>query len=84
MEVEFQILAPLEVRIRGVPVAMGGPRQRALLAMVLLSASRVVSRDRLIDTLINGAPPATSSGCRESRYRVCVGRLTPATAGHRG
>src|SRR6516164_243912 len=58
MEVEFQILGPLEVRIGGVPIAIGGPRQRALLAMLLLSANRVVSRDRLIDELMAGAPPA--------------------------
>jgi ABC-type transport system substrate-binding protein/DNA-binding SARP family transcriptional activator/streptogramin lyase len=71
MEVEFQILGPLEVRIGGVSVAIGGPRQRALLAMLLLSANRVVSRDRLIDELMNGAPPANL----ERMLRVQVSRL---------
>jgi ABC-type transport system substrate-binding protein/DNA-binding SARP family transcriptional activator/streptogramin lyase len=71
MEVEFQILGPLEVRMGGAPVAVGGPRQRALLAMLLLSANRVVSRDRLIDELMNGAPPANV----ERMLRVQVSRL---------
>jgi WD40 repeat protein/DNA-binding SARP family transcriptional activator len=49
---EFRILGPLEVRVDGVAVPMGGPRQRALLALLLLSANRVVSRDRLIEELM--------------------------------
>src|SRR6188508_2528050 len=45
---EFEILGPLAVRVDGAPVAIGGPKQRALLALLLLSANRVVSRDQLI------------------------------------
>ena len=48
---EFRILGPLVVRVDGVAVPIGGPKQRALLALLLLSANRVVSRDRLIDEL---------------------------------
>jgi len=48
---EFRILGPLTVRVDGVAVPIGGPKQRALLALLLLSANRVVSRDRLIDEL---------------------------------
>jgi ABC-type transport system substrate-binding protein/DNA-binding SARP family transcriptional activator/DNA-binding beta-propeller fold protein YncE len=69
--IEFQILGPLEVRIDGVPVAIGGPRQRALLAMLLLSANRAVSRDRLIDELLDGAPSKDA----ERTLRVQVSRL---------
>src|SRR6516164_2995894 len=36
----------------GSAVRVGGPRQRALLALLLLGANGVVSRDRLIDELI--------------------------------
>lgn len=49
---EFRILGPLEVRADGVAVPVGGPRQRALLAFLLLSANRVVSRDRLVEELV--------------------------------
>src|SRR5262245_32273938 len=45
---QFRILGPLAVRLDGVPVPIGGPKQRALLALLLLSANRVVSRERLI------------------------------------
>ncbi|HYZ29868.1 MAG TPA: ABC transporter substrate-binding protein [Thermoleophilaceae bacterium] len=47
----FFILGPLEIWADGVPVPLGGPKQRALLAMLLLNANRVVSRSRLIDEL---------------------------------
>src|SRR5262249_23331637 len=45
---QFRILGPLAVRVDGVTVPIGGPKQRALLALLLLSANRVVSRERLI------------------------------------
>src|SRR6478735_2287438 len=44
---EFRILGPLEVRRSGRAVPLGGPRQRAVLAVLLLQANRVVSADRL-------------------------------------
>jgi WD40 repeat protein/DNA-binding SARP family transcriptional activator len=48
---EFRVLGPLTVRVDGVVVSAGGPKQRAVLALLLLSANRVVSRQRLIDEL---------------------------------
>ena len=48
---EFRILGPLVLRVDGAPIPVGGPKQRALLALLLLSANRVVSRERLIDEL---------------------------------
>src|SRR5438093_12946243 len=45
---EFRVLGPLTVRVDGVVVPAGGPKQRAVLAQLLLSANRVVSRQRLI------------------------------------
>jgi DNA-binding SARP family transcriptional activator len=49
--VEFRILGPLEVLENGSPLPIAGVRQRALLAVLLLDANRVVSADRLIDEL---------------------------------
>ncbi|MFC7591856.1 hypothetical protein ACFQYP_55220 [Nonomuraea antimicrobica] len=47
---QFGVLGPLVVRsTAGDPVAVGGPRPRALLAMLLLDAGRTVSLERLID-----------------------------------
>jgi YVTN family beta-propeller protein len=48
---EFRVLGPLEVVANGRPVAVGGPKQRALLSMLLLSANRVVARERLLEEL---------------------------------
>ncbi|MDX6568631.1 MAG: hypothetical protein QOH15_1209, partial [Gaiellales bacterium] len=48
---EFLVLGPLDLRVDGGSVRIGGAKQRALLAMLLLSANRPVSRDRLIGEL---------------------------------
>ena len=57
---EFRILGPLEVEQDGRPLPLGGPRQRALLSLLLLHANEVVPRDRLIDELWGDAPPETA------------------------
>jgi DNA-binding SARP family transcriptional activator len=58
-------------------VALGGSKQRALLALLLLHANRVVSRDRLIDELWDGSPPDTASTALQvhvSQLRKALGR----------
>jgi DNA-binding SARP family transcriptional activator/ABC-type branched-subunit amino acid transport system substrate-binding protein len=57
---DFRVLGPLEVSEGGRLVDLGGPTQRALLAVLLLNASEVVSTDRLIDELWGDEPPATA------------------------
>src|SRR5262249_3225090 len=42
------------------PLGLGGPKQRATLAILLLNANRVVSVDRLADDLYSGAAPVTA------------------------
>ena len=49
MNAEFLILGPVEVRVDGAPVRLGGPKQRALLAALLLDAREAVATDVLID-----------------------------------
>jgi DNA-binding SARP family transcriptional activator len=59
---EFQILGPLEVRDEGGnSLALGAPKQRALLALLLLHANEPVSVDRLIDELWGEHPPRTAA-----------------------
>src|SRR5258708_35428295 len=53
----FGILGPLEVSRSGRAVPLGGPRQRAVLALLLLEANRVVSMDRLAGDGWGGRPP---------------------------
>jgi YVTN family beta-propeller protein len=73
---EFRILGPLELRLDGLSVPVGGPRQRALLALLLCNANQVVSRDRLIDELL-GDHAADSA---ERMLRVQVSRLRKVLA----
>lgn len=57
---DFRILGPLEVLSDDRPLRLGGPKQRAALAILLLNANQVVSAERLADDLYRGAPPATA------------------------
>jgi YVTN family beta-propeller protein len=59
--VDFRILGPLQVEDEGRPVAVGGPKQRALLALLLLQANKVASRERLIDDLWGDRAPETAA-----------------------
>ena len=53
----FCVLGPLEAYTNGRSVPVGGGRQRALLALLLVHAGEIVSRDRLIEELWAGHPP---------------------------
>ena len=70
----FGVLGPLEVRLDDAEVRVGGPRQRALLGLLLCHANRVVSRDQLIEELLGDQPPATA----DRMLRVQVSRLRKA------
>ena len=54
---EFRVLGVLEALDAGLPVSLGGPKQRSVLAMLLLDANRSVSTDRLVDGLWGDEPP---------------------------
>ncbi len=77
---DFRILGPLVVRVDGDAVPIGGPKQRALLALLLLSPNRVVSRDRLIGELF--AEQTVNSADHALRNQVSRLRkvLSPAAA----
>jgi DNA-binding SARP family transcriptional activator len=85
--VEFRILGPLEVAENGHALRLGGRKQRALLALMLLHAGEVVARDRLIEELWHGNPPAaaeTSLRAYLSRLRAILGaeRVQTRTPGY--
>ena len=58
---EFRLLGPLEAVGDDGPLPLGGQKQRAVLALLLLDAGRVVSTDRLVDALWGEEPPRTSA-----------------------
>ena len=55
--VQFAILGSLELRDGDVAVALGGVRERSLLALLLLNANELVSTDRIVDELWGDRPP---------------------------
>jgi DNA-binding SARP family transcriptional activator/tetratricopeptide (TPR) repeat protein len=57
---EFRLLGSLEVVENGAAIDVGSGKPRALLAVLLLNANRVVSRDDLIDALWGERPPGTA------------------------
>ena len=59
-DLEFRLLGPIEVRSGGEPLPLGGPKQRALLALLLVEAGRAVSTDRIVDALWGEHPPRTA------------------------
>jgi len=58
---EFRVLGPLEVLDGDRVLALGGEKQRAALAILLLHRNVVVSRDRLIQGIWGDAPPVSAS-----------------------
>jgi DNA-binding SARP family transcriptional activator len=58
--VEFRVLGPFEVVGDGMPIDLGGARRRALLALLVLNAGKVIGSERLIDELWGERPPPTA------------------------
>ena len=71
---DYRILGPLEVCVGSQMVELGGGKQRALLAILLLHANESVSADRLIDDLWGEQPPPTAL----RTLRAYVSRLRKA------
>src|SRR5881227_2151335 len=68
---DFRLLGPLEVRSQGRALPLGGPKQRAVLALLLLHPGEVVSTDRLVDDLWGERPPKTV----DAYIQNCISRL---------
>ena len=68
---EFRILGPLEVSAGDGAIKLGGPKQRAVLAHLILRANRPVPVDILIDGLWGEEPPETAKNTLQSYvYRL--------------
>ena len=60
VELDVRLLGPFEVRASGHVLALGGRRQRAVLAILALAANEQISVDALIDRLWSGEPPPSA------------------------
>jgi YVTN family beta-propeller protein len=82
--VDYRILGPLEARRNDEEIALGGAKQRTLLAVLLLHANASVPRDRLIDELWGDKPPETARATLQvyvSQLRKALGREAIETRG---
>ena len=87
MRARYSLLGPLSVRI-DTEIPLGGEKRRAVLAVLLLEANKVVSRDRLIDALWGDDPPETARNTLQvyvSQLRKLLpdGALETASPGYR-
>jgi DNA-binding SARP family transcriptional activator len=79
--VEFRVLGPLEVLSEGEKLRLGGGKQRALLAVLLLHENEVVSSDRLIDLLWGDEAPDTAAKALQVHISQLRKALEPAADG---
>ena len=81
-ELEVRLLGPLEVLSGGSPVHVGGPKPRALLAVLALEPGRVVSVDRLVECIWPGESPESAMHAVQvyvSQLRKALGAAALAT-----
>src|SRR5258707_13549485 len=68
---ELRLLGPVQLIRAGHEVALGGPKQRAVLALLLVEAGRTVSAGRLAEDVWQGNPPPGAA----KTLRAYVSRL---------
>jgi len=76
-QLDFAVLGPVETTIGGKPIALGGSKQRALLAILLLNANHVVSTERLIELLWGEEPPESAINTLQVRVSQLRRALEP-------
>jgi WD40 repeat protein/DNA-binding SARP family transcriptional activator len=76
----FQVLGPLEVGADDGPVALGGPKERLLLALLLTRPNQVVSVEALIRGLWGGQPPPSAAKTVQSHVLRLRRSLEPGRA----
>jgi len=83
----ISVLGPLAVTEGGRAIAVGGPRQRAVLAFLALHANQVIAGERLVDDLWGVPAPAGAQNALQaavSRLRKVLpaGRLVTTSNGY--
>ncbi|MEU0554899.1 BTAD domain-containing putative transcriptional regulator [Dactylosporangium sp. NPDC006015] len=79
------VLGDMTATVDGEVVDLGGRRQRAVLAVLVVNRGDIVPTDRLIDCVWSGQPPANAAGALQAYVSHLRRRLEPgATARARG
>lgn len=83
---EFRLLGPLEVRRDGIPVQLGGPRERAVLAALLLRPNQVTRIGHLVDAIWERPPASPETNLRTYvsglRRRLGADRIVTRPGGY--
>ena len=80
---EFRLLGPLEVLDDGRPLALGGRKQRAVLAMLLLDVNEVVPVDRLVAGVWGESAAAGATATLQVYVSALRRLLEPVRGEHR-
>ncbi|WP_164860571.1 AfsR/SARP family transcriptional regulator [Rhodococcus sp. X156] len=75
--VRVSIFGTVRAELDGTPLELGGPRQRAVLGLLVAAGRRVVSADRFLDDLWAGHPPPKASGALQAYISHLRKRLEP-------
>ena len=76
-QMRFQVLGPVAVESNGKTASLGGPKQRAVLAMLIAGAGEAVPIDRIVDGVWGDDPP----GSVETSIHSYVSNLRTALGG---
>lgn len=79
-EIQLRVLGPLEVRVAGKPVRVGGRKAEKTLGALAIDADNIVSFTQLVDVLWDGEPPA--SAIRQVQNTVSALRRSLGRARH--
>jgi DNA-binding SARP family transcriptional activator len=87
-DVRFRVLGEVGVVVDDTELALGGPKQRLVLALLLADANNSVSSGRLIDDVWGADPPASARNTLQtyvSQLRKTLGpeRIETSAAGYR-
>jgi DNA-binding SARP family transcriptional activator len=78
---QYRLLGPLEALDGDSALNLGGRKQRALLALLLLNANRVVPVEQIIDELWGECPPDTAANAVQVHVASLRRILEPGRAG---
>ncbi|MGY1740020.1 MULTISPECIES: BTAD domain-containing putative transcriptional regulator [unclassified Blastococcus] len=79
-QLRIGLLGQLTATCDGEPLDLGGPRQRAVLALLVLARGEVVPADRLVESVWGERPPGDAAGALQSYVSHLRRRLEPGSA----
>ena len=82
MRLEFGVLGPLQASIDGTPLSLGAPKQRAVLALLVINRNRPVGVDSLLNAAWEERPPPGARASLQtyvSGLRGLFGAATPTS-----